>query len=114
VVGHTGDFAATVLATEHTDRAVDRILATAAETGRWVLLVGDHGNAERMLKPGADGVPRPYGGHTTNPVPAVLVPVDGQTVGDAPENPSLADIAPTVLRLLGRPAGEVMTGRPLW
>ncbi|MFD9734804.1 2,3-bisphosphoglycerate-independent phosphoglycerate mutase [Umezawaea sp. NPDC059074] len=114
VVGHTGDFAATVLATEHTDRAVDRILATAAETGRWVLLVGDHGNAERMLKPGADGVPRPYGGHTTNPVPAVLVPVDGQTVGDAPENPSLADLAPTVLRLLGRPAGEVMTGRPLW
>jgi 2,3-bisphosphoglycerate-independent phosphoglycerate mutase len=116
VVGHTGDFAATVLATEHTDRAVGQILATAGETGRWVVLVGDHGNAEKMLKPGPDDVPRPYGGHTTNPVPAVLVPAPGQVLGAEPDHDgaSLADIAPTVLRLLGRPAGEVMTGRPLW
>jgi 2,3-bisphosphoglycerate-independent phosphoglycerate mutase len=116
VVGHTGDYTATVRATEHTDEAVRQICSAAEETGRWVLLVGDHGNAERMFKPGQDGVPRPYGGHTTNPVPAVLVPAPGQTVDTAPaeHDRSLADIAPSVLALLGHPPGEVMTGRPLW
>ncbi|MET0131989.1 MAG: 2,3-bisphosphoglycerate-independent phosphoglycerate mutase [Kibdelosporangium sp.] len=116
VVGHTGDLAATVRATEHTDRAVERICSVAQETGRWVLLVGDHGNAERMLKPGVDGRQRPYGGHTTNPVPVVLLPAPGQIVDPTPAGDvhSLADIAPTILALLGHPAGDAMTGRPLW
>ena len=69
VVGHTGDHDATVLAAEHTDRAVARITEAAGQAGRWVLMVGDHGNAEQMTKPAPGGVPRPYGGHTTNPVP---------------------------------------------
>ncbi|MGW4213704.1 2,3-bisphosphoglycerate-independent phosphoglycerate mutase [Lentzea sp. NPDC004789] len=115
VVGHTGDFDATVLATAHTDRAVARIVEVARETSRWVLLVGDHGNAEQMKKNGPDGTPRPYGGHTTNPVPVVLVPAPGQEVASGEhDSVSLADIAPTVLGLLGRPPGEVMTGKRLW
>lgn len=116
VVGHTGDMEATVRATEHTDQAVERICAAARDTGRWVLLVGDHGNAERMVTSGADGAQRPYGGHTTNPVPAVVVPAPGQVFARKParDHASLADIAPTVLGLLGYPPGDAMTGRPLW
>ncbi|WP_129308551.1 2,3-bisphosphoglycerate-independent phosphoglycerate mutase [Streptomyces sp. L2] len=114
VVGHTGDHDATVRAAEHTDGQVDRILTAAAATGRWVLLVGDHGNAERMSKPGPDGTPLAYGGHTTNPVPAAVVPAPGQLLpGTLRDGGSLADIAPTVLALLGRPAGPAMTGRSL-
>jgi 2,3-bisphosphoglycerate-independent phosphoglycerate mutase len=112
VVGHTGDEAATVLAAEHTDKAVARITEQASATGRWVLLVGDHGNAERMTKPGPDGAARPYGGHTTNPVPAIIVPAPGQDLAaDLPEGRTLADIAPTVLALLGHAPAPTMTGR---
>lgn len=114
VVGHTGDYAATVRAAEHTDAAVRQIIDRAAEHGRWVLMVGDHGNAEQMTKTGASGTTRPYGGHTTNPVPVVLVPASAQAaparLGDGG---TLADIAPTVLALLGHQPGERMEGKPL-
>lgn len=114
VVGHTGDAEATVAAAEHTDEAVEAICAAARRSGRWVLLVGDHGNAEQMLRPGADGGPRPYGGHTTNPVPFVVVAAPGGPAArKAPAGGTLADVAPTVLALLGRSPGAVMTGRPL-
>jgi 2,3-bisphosphoglycerate-independent phosphoglycerate mutase len=115
VVGHTGDFDATVRAAEHTDAAVARIVEAARLHGRWVLLVGDHGNAESMTKTGPDGRARPYGGHTTNPVPVVLVPAPEQRV-DGPHTAegTLADVAPTVLHLLGREPGPRMTGSPLF
>ncbi|WP_406406555.1 2,3-bisphosphoglycerate-independent phosphoglycerate mutase [Streptomyces sp. NBC_01643] len=114
VVGHTGDAEATVRATEFTDRAVGRIRTAAEAAGRWMLLVGDHGNAEEMAKPGPDGAPRPYGGHTTNPVPAIIVPAPGTVLPEElPEDGTLADIAPTVLTLLGRAPGPAMTGRSL-
>ncbi|WP_037614872.1 2,3-bisphosphoglycerate-independent phosphoglycerate mutase [Streptomyces aureus] len=114
VVGHTGSHDATVKAAEHTDREVEKILTAAAAAGRWVLLVGDHGNAERMSKPGPDGTPLPYGGHTTNPVPAVVVAAPGQLLPEhLADGGSLADIAPTVLHLLGRPSSPAMTGRSL-
>jgi 2,3-bisphosphoglycerate-independent phosphoglycerate mutase len=114
VVGHTGHFEATRRAAEHTDRAVEAICREAAATGRWVLLVGDHGNAEKMLTDGDGGAPRPYGGHTTNPVPAVLVPAPGRSAA-APDGPAtLADIAPSVLSLLGVGPAPAMTGRALW
>lgn len=114
VVGHTGDLHATIAAAQHTDAAVARILQGARESGRWVLLVGDHGNAETMTRPGTDGAARPYGGHTTNPVPLVIVPAPGRSA-PAPtvRRGSLADIAPTVLALLGYEPGKAMTGRPL-
>ncbi|MFJ6350530.1 2,3-bisphosphoglycerate-independent phosphoglycerate mutase [Streptomyces sp. NPDC054835] len=114
VVGHTGHFEATRQAAQYTDRAVEAICRAARASGRWVLLVGDHGNAEKMLAEGADGAPRPYGGHTTNPVPAVLVPAEGQEVRQPTGPATLADIAPSVLALLGLPPAPRMTGRPLW
>jgi 2,3-bisphosphoglycerate-independent phosphoglycerate mutase len=114
VVGHTGDFAAPVQAAQHTDQAVERILAAATAAGRWVLLVGDHGNAEVMAKPGPDGTPRPYGGHTTNLVPLMIVPAPGPQLGEhLAEDATLADVAPTVLALLGYSPGAAMTGRSL-
>ncbi|MEW2070409.1 2,3-bisphosphoglycerate-independent phosphoglycerate mutase [Streptomyces sp. NPDC007346] len=113
VVGHTGDYAATVRAAEHTDRAVETLCRVARETGRWVLLVGDHGNAEKMLTD-SGGIRRPYGGHTTNPVPAVLVPAEGHRVERPAGGATLADIAPSVLSLLGLGPTSAMTGRALW
>ncbi|WP_181785267.1 2,3-bisphosphoglycerate-independent phosphoglycerate mutase [Streptomyces phytophilus] len=114
VVGHTGDLAATVAACEATDSAVGRILRAARAGGRWVLAVGDHGNAEKMTKEAADGTTRPYGGHTTNPVPLVIVPRDwGAPAPALPAAATLADVAPTVLHLLGRKPGSAMTGRTL-
>lgn len=114
VVGHTGNLAATVTACEATDAAVDQILQAARNSGRWVVAVGDHGNAERMTKQAPDGSVRPYGGHTTNPVPLVIVP--NRTDTPAPTLPgtaTLADVAPTILHLLGHKPGPAMTGRPL-
>lgn len=114
VVGHTGDLQATVRAVEHTDSAVSRIATAAAEAGRWILAVGDHGNAEQMRKRAPNGGLLAYGGHTTNPVPVVLVPAPGQPAGPVlAEGGSLADVAPTVLKLLGCRSGAAMTGRPL-
>lgn len=115
VVGHTGDYKATVSATEATDTAVGRICDAAAAHGRWVILVGDHGNAEQMTQTGADGSVRPYGGHTHNPVPCVLVPSAGQRLaGDLPDAVlTLPAIAPTALDLLGVAAPPSMTARSL-
>ncbi|WP_103546151.1 2,3-bisphosphoglycerate-independent phosphoglycerate mutase [Streptomyces sp. SM1] len=114
VVGHTGRLAATVTACEATDAAVGQVLEAARDSHRWVLAVGDHGNAERMTKQAPDGTVRPYGGHTTNPVPLVIVPPDAGTPTPAlPETATLADVAPTVLHLLGHKPGSAMTGRPL-
>ncbi|AJE83606.1 phosphoglyceromutase [Streptomyces albus] len=114
VVGHTGDLAATVLACEATDTAVGQILQAARDSHRWVLAVGDHGNAEQMTKQAPDGTVRPYGGHTTNRVPLVVVPLtNGTSEPVLPESATLADVAPTLLRLLGHKPGSAMTGRPL-
>ncbi|MGH3998362.1 MAG: hypothetical protein ACRDTJ_12960, partial [Pseudonocardiaceae bacterium] len=100
VVGHTGDYAATVLAAEAVDRAVDQICAAAHSVRRWVLLVGDHGNAEQMYQSAKSGVGEPYGGHTHNPVPCVLVPSGDERLStDQPL--TLPSVGPTVLHLLG-------------
>lgn len=103
VVGHTGDYAATVRAAEAVDQAVGVIADAALTNDRWLIVVGDHGNGERMTQSG-----RPYGGHTDNPVPAVVT-VPGKTGREG----TLADIAPTALTLLGCPVPARMTGRPL-
>lgn len=114
VIGHTGDAAATRRAVEHVDAAVGRVLEAARAAGRWVLLVGDHGNGEVMAVRDADGRQRPYGGHTTNPVPLTVVPGPGAPPRvRLPAGRSLADVAPTVLTLLGCPPSPEMSGRSL-
>lgn len=108
VVGHTGDYAATVLAAEAVDRAVQQICAAARRVRRWVLLVGDHGNAEQMYQSANGGVGEPYGGHTHNPVPCVLIPAGDERLStDQPL--TLPSVGPTALQLLGLPVPATMS-----
>jgi 2,3-bisphosphoglycerate-independent phosphoglycerate mutase len=100
VVGHTGDFEAVKQAVRTVDACVARVHEAAERAGRWLALVGDHGNAEVMWDP-ATG--KAHVGHTTNPVPFVLAdPRDG--VALRPDG-TLADVAPTIAGLLGLPTG---------
>lgn len=119
VVGHTGDYSATVGATEAVDAAIASIATAAREAGRWLMIVGDHGNGEQMTKRDAAGTDRPYGGHTTNFVPLVIALAQAGLPAGTGRPPAvhgdgtLADVAPTALTLLGRPPAPAMTGRPL-
>src|SRR5262249_34101428 len=107
VVGHTGDLKGAILATAAVDGAVARIRTEAAALGRWVLVVGDHGNGEQMRRTTAAGELRPYGGHTGNPVPCAVLGPDIEP-GAARAEATLPAVAPTVLRLLGLDPPEHM------
>jgi 2,3-bisphosphoglycerate-independent phosphoglycerate mutase len=106
MVGHTGAIPAVVLAVEAADAALGRVVAATLGLGGVCLVTADHGNAEKMLE--ADGI-SPHTAHTTNPVPLVLTAAD---VG-LRDGGSLADLAPTVLALLGQPIPPAMTGASL-
>ena len=108
MVGHTGDFAATVQAMEATDGAVGEIVDATLAAGGCVLLTADHGNAEEMAFP--DGGANTQ--HSTNPVPVIFIAKDAGA-NFAMRDGALADIAPTLLELLGLPIPARMTGRPL-
>ena len=106
MVGHTGAIPAVVLAVEAADAALGRVVAATLGLGGVCLVTADHGNAEKMLE--TDGI-SPHTAHTTNPVPLVLTAAD---VG-LRDGGSLADLAPTVLALLGQPIPPAMTGASL-
>ena len=108
MVGHTGDFAAAVKAMEATDGAVGAIVDATVAAGGCVLLTADHGNAEEMAFP--DGGPNTQ--HSTNPVPVIFIAKDAGAKF-AMRDGALADVAPTLLELLGLPIPGRMTGRPL-
>jgi 2,3-bisphosphoglycerate-independent phosphoglycerate mutase len=126
MVGHTGDYDAAIAAVETVDSQLGRLLATLDEYGAHVLLTADHGNADDM---GTES--DPHTAHTTNPVPFVsLAPTGNGASGDDGDRPDadragnvdrtggysvrdgsrLADIAPTMLALLGVEQPPVMTG----
>jgi 2,3-bisphosphoglycerate-independent phosphoglycerate mutase len=105
MVGHTGDIPAAVRAVETVDAALAEVVAAVHEGGGALLVTADHGNADRMLEP--DGSPNTA--HSTNPVP-VVVTVAGLRLRDGG---ILADVAPTLLALLGLPQPAAMTGRSL-
>lgn len=105
MVGHTGIFDAAVKAVETVDRCAGRVIERARELGYTVLVTADHGNAEEMRA--EDG--SPMTAHTTNRVPFAVV---GQRC-TLREGGRLADIAPTVLELLGVPKPSAMTGESL-
>ena len=105
MVGHTGDIPATVTAVETIDACVGRVLDAITRAGGTALVTADHGNAERML----DDEGRPHTAHTTFPVRLILVTPGGEALRDG----ILADVAPTVLALMGIPQPPEMTGRSL-
>jgi 2,3-bisphosphoglycerate-independent phosphoglycerate mutase len=106
MVGHSGVIPAVVRAVETTDRCLGQVVDCVAEVGGVCLVTADHGNAEQLLEP--DGV-SPLTAHTTNPVPFILTSPEGGLRSDG----ELADLAPTILQLLGLDAPPVMSGKDL-
>ncbi len=105
MVGHTGVIPAAIEAVETADRCLARVAEAVAARGGVCLVTADHGNAETMLHP--DG--SPHTAHTTNPVPLIATD-EGLALRSGGR---LADIAPTVLDLLGLPAPAAMNGTSL-
>lgn len=107
MVGHTGVFPAVVEALETVDGCLKAIVECGLEHGYTFLITADHGNADMMVNP--DGTPNTA--HTTNPVPCFLVGpgTDGVHLSDG----KLADIAPTILTLMGVPVPAEMQGKGL-
>ena len=108
MVGHTGVIPAAVKAVHVVDECVKRVTDKILEMGGAALLTADHGNADRML--GDDG--KPFTAHTTNRVPVVLVS-DAMKGVKLREDGILADLAPTLLTVMGVPVPEEMTGKSL-
>jgi len=108
MVGHTGDLAAAAKAVEAVDRCLGRLADAVKRAGGSLLITADHGNAEMMRDP-ATG--QPHTAHTLNPVPLLLVNPPAGIAGLA--DGRLADIAPTLLQLLGLGQPASMTGRSL-
>lgn len=104
MVGHTGVYDAAVEAVETVDNCVARVVRAAQDMGGVVLITADHGNAEQMLD--QDG--QPFTAHTTNPVPFCIVGADVRL-----RDGRLADIAPTMLDLMGLDQPEEMDGKTL-
>ncbi len=105
MVGHTGIWEAAVKAVEAVDECVGRVCDATLEMGGAVLITADHGNADRMI--GDDG--KPFTPHSTNPVPFCVVGYDCELK----ETGRLADIAPTMLTILGLEQPKEMNGESL-
>ena len=107
MVGHTGDLAAAITACEAVDAGLGQVIAALKEAGGAMIVTADHGNCETMIDPETGG---PHTAHTLNPVPVALVGgPEGVTLRDG----RLADLAPTVLDLMGLELPPEMTGRSL-
>lgn len=107
MVGHTGDLAAAIAAVEAVDAGLGRVIEALKAAGGAMLLTADHGNCEQMIDPATGG---PHTAHTLNPVPVVLI---GGPAGARLADGRLADVAPTLLALLGIEPPPEMTGRNL-
>jgi 2,3-bisphosphoglycerate-independent phosphoglycerate mutase len=122
MVGHTGDFAATLKGVEAIDRGLGMIADVVLAKGGVMLVTADHGNAEVTVNLHTQEKDKE---HSTNPVPLLIISNEykGQAgpAGDPPDGDLslmqpvgiLADVAPTILKLLELPQPEEMTGRAL-
>lgn len=105
MVGHTGVFKAAVKACEAVDSCVETLTKKALKKEYTIVLIADHGNCEQMQNP--DGTP--HTAHTTNPVPFILIDSEIKKIRGG----ILADIAPTILALMGIEKPPEMTGKSL-
>ena len=106
MVGHTGSLVAAIKAVEAVDECVGKVVKLVEEKDGNMLITADHGNAEQMVdyKTG-----EPHTAHTTNPVPLILVGLEGIKLKEG----KLADLAPTMLDIMGLEKPEEMTGESL-
>ena len=107
MVGHTGDLAAAIAACEAVDAGLGHVLKALEDVGGAMIVTADHGNCEMMIDPETGG---PHTAHTLNPVPVLVV---GGPDGAAMRTGRLADLAPTVLSLMGLDQPAEMTGESL-
>ena len=105
MVGHTGIYPAIIKAVETVDMCVGEVVKTARENNYDVVIIADHGNADYAVND--DGSPNTA--HSLNPVPCILVSDDYKTI----KNGILADVAPTILTVMGIPVPPEMTGKVL-
>ncbi|WP_234730484.1 2,3-bisphosphoglycerate-independent phosphoglycerate mutase [Acidocella facilis] len=108
MVGHTGSLPAAIKAVETVDAGLGKIWAAVQAQGGAILVTADHGNCEMMRDPETGG---PHTAHTTNPVPVLIA---GGPAGIKLHDGILADIAPTLLKLMGVAQPPAMTGKPLF
>jgi len=108
MVGHTGSLQAAIRAVETVDECVGKVVRIIEEKGGSLIITADHGNAEQMIdyKTG-----EPHTAHTTNPVPIILI-TENKDI-KLKENGKLADLAPTMLDLMGIEQPEEMSGESL-
>jgi len=108
MVGHTGVQEAAIKAVEAVDTCIGRVLEALLEVGGQMFLCADHGNCEQMIDYETG---EPFTAHTTNPVPFILINYDeGYTLR---EGGCLADIAPTLIQMMGMEQPAEMTGKSL-
>ena len=106
MVGHTGNMQAAIKAVEAVDTELQKVVTAATEMGYKTLITADHGNADQMVK--ADG--SPHTAHTTSLVPVILVGLGDELLHEG----KLADIAPTLLKMMGLAKPSEMTGSALY
>jgi len=109
MVGHTGVLAAAIRAVEKVDECVGRIVDATLAKGGALIVTADHGNCEQMIDPATGG---PHTAHTTYDVPLIVVD-DNARHRELRSGGRLADIAPTMLKLMGLDQPSEMTGEPL-
>lgn len=107
MVGHTGDLDAAMKACEAVDTGLGQVVAAVQSAGGAMIVTADHGNCETMVDPETGG---PHTAHTTNLVPVILL---GGPKGASLRDGRLADLAPTLLQLMGLPQPDEMTGKSL-
>lgn len=115
MVGHTGNLRAAVKACEFVDICVGKIVQLVLPQKKVVIITADHGNAEQMINPNTG---EPHTEHTTNPVPFILLSEDPALQNPLKQNHNnhslvLADIAPTILKIMNLPVPQEMTGKSL-
>lgn len=107
MVGHTGIFDSAVKAVQVVDKCLEKVVNAILEVGGEAIITADHGNADKMME--KDG--SPFTAHTINPVPLIIV---ADNIKKLRNNGTLADVAPTLLKLMNVKQPEEMTGVALF
>jgi 2,3-bisphosphoglycerate-independent phosphoglycerate mutase len=105
MVGHTGVYESILKAIEAVDECTREVVEAAKENGYCAYIIADHGNADNAVNP--DGSPNTA--HSLNPVPSILISDKYQKINEG----ILADVAPTLLKIMDIPIPEEMKGKPL-